>query len=162
MLADTLEGVDALMAGWGLEARHPFFDRRVVEYCLALPPEQRLKGGWTRSIVRRALGAVLPTSVTTRVGKADLGIQLPERLIEHEENRLEDILHADALHPYVSPEQIQGLYEAFRGEMSIRRLTPILRLVVLALWLDQEAGNSLAQERRNAETEARLIQKRQG
>jgi len=33
---------------------YPFYDKRLVEFCLALPPEQKLRDGWSRFILRRA------------------------------------------------------------------------------------------------------------
>ena len=45
-------------------------DKRLVEFCLALPARQSLRDGWTRLILRRALAHTLPEKVTWRVGKA--------------------------------------------------------------------------------------------
>jgi hypothetical protein len=35
--------------------RYPFWDKRMIEFCLSLPPEQKIKKGWTRMIMRRAM-----------------------------------------------------------------------------------------------------------
>ncbi len=56
----------------GVERRYPFMDRRLAELCLSLPGDQKLRDGWTRSIMRRALTGVLPEVVLQRPGKADL------------------------------------------------------------------------------------------
>ncbi len=56
----------------GVERRHPFLDRRLAELCLSLPGDQKLRDGWTRSIMRRALVGILPDVVRERPGKADL------------------------------------------------------------------------------------------
>jgi asparagine synthase (glutamine-hydrolysing) len=52
-----------------IEARHPFADKRVVEFCLALPAEQKLHNGWPRVVLRRALVGLLPEVVAKRPGK---------------------------------------------------------------------------------------------
>lgn len=56
----------------GIEARHPFMDRRLVEYCLALPPSQSMSEGWTRVVMRRAMDGIVPDGIRWRVGKASL------------------------------------------------------------------------------------------
>ncbi len=42
-------------AGWGIEARDPTADKRVFEFCAAIPPEQFVAGGVGRSLARRAM-----------------------------------------------------------------------------------------------------------
>lgn len=49
--------------------REPFLYRPLVEYCFALPFEQKLRPGATRSILRRALRDLLPPAILTRLGK---------------------------------------------------------------------------------------------
>jgi asparagine synthase (glutamine-hydrolysing) len=58
---------------WAIEDRHPFFDRRVVEFALSLPDEQRWQRGRSRYVLRNALGARLPSVVRDRPdsGKGD-------------------------------------------------------------------------------------------
>jgi asparagine synthase (glutamine-hydrolysing) len=68
----ALELVDKAAAPFALEPRYPFFDRRLIEFCVALPMEQRLSRGWTRAILRRAMTDVLPREVQWRPGKQDL------------------------------------------------------------------------------------------
>ncbi len=52
-----------LMAGWGLDYRDPTADRRLIEYCLAIPEEQFILGGQPRSLLRRAFADRLPPAV---------------------------------------------------------------------------------------------------
>ena len=51
------------LAGWGLDVRDPTADRRVVEFCLAIPPEQFLVDAVPRSLARRAFADRLPLAV---------------------------------------------------------------------------------------------------
>jgi asparagine synthase (glutamine-hydrolysing) len=53
----------ATLARWGVEERDPTTDRRLVEYCLAVPPEQLVRNGVTRALARRALADRLPEAV---------------------------------------------------------------------------------------------------
>ena len=52
-----------LMAGWGIDARDPTADRRLVEFCLATPTEQFMRDGVPRALARRALADRLPPEV---------------------------------------------------------------------------------------------------
>jgi asparagine synthase (glutamine-hydrolysing) len=59
-----------------LEARVPFLDYRLVELMFSLPGSQLIKRGQTKSVLRRALGDLLPPVVRDRVDK--LGFGTPE------------------------------------------------------------------------------------
>ena len=50
--------------------RYPYLDRRLLEFGLALPLEQKLRPHESRSIVRRALRGRVPASVLERRTKA--------------------------------------------------------------------------------------------
>ena len=53
-----------------VEVRYPFLDQRLLELVLAMPLEQLLRPGETRSVMRRALAPVLPPAVLRRRTKA--------------------------------------------------------------------------------------------
>jgi asparagine synthase (glutamine-hydrolysing) len=58
---------DGIRAGWGIETRDPTGDRRVVEFCLAIPEGQFLRGGEIKSLYRRAFEGVFPAAeIATR------------------------------------------------------------------------------------------------
>jgi asparagine synthase (glutamine-hydrolysing) len=59
----------ATSAGWQIETRDPTADKRVFEFCAAIPPEQFLVGGQGRSLIRRAMRGRLPESTLTRAEK---------------------------------------------------------------------------------------------
>lgn len=62
----AIERYDRLAASRSIEARHPFFDKRVVEFCLALPLEIKQSGGWAKMIVRRAAERLVPDEIRWR------------------------------------------------------------------------------------------------
>jgi len=53
----------------GVEYRHPFYDRRLVEFALALPEEQRQQADVGKVVLRRALEGRLPEVVGRRTSK---------------------------------------------------------------------------------------------
>lgn len=66
--------IDRHISRFGLEYRHPLMDRRVIEYCLALPPEQRRRPGQTKFLLRQAMRGLLPERVRTRLTKPFFGL----------------------------------------------------------------------------------------
>ena len=59
----------------GFESRDPFRDIRLIEFCLALPPEQFIRGGVRRAFARRVLADRLPPELLAETRK---GLQGPE------------------------------------------------------------------------------------
>ncbi len=72
LIAHALEVADRATTAHGLEGRYPFFDRRLMEFCLALPGNQKLRRGWSRYILRQAMEGILPPVIQWRTDKADL------------------------------------------------------------------------------------------
>jgi asparagine synthase (glutamine-hydrolysing) len=78
--AHGMEMLDRSAARAGLELRHPFHDRRVVEFALALPESQRRRGSTSKFILREAMRGRLPESVRQRRDKADFSHVFAEAL----------------------------------------------------------------------------------
>jgi asparagine synthase (glutamine-hydrolysing) len=53
-------------AGWQVEQRDPTLDKHIFEFCFAIPIEQFLAGGQSRSLIRRAMQGRLPESTLRR------------------------------------------------------------------------------------------------
>jgi len=66
MLVYSLETTARSIARFGIEHAHPFHDRRIVEFGLALPPEQRWRDGYAKALLRRAMAAHVPAAVAAR------------------------------------------------------------------------------------------------
>jgi len=58
--------LDRLGCYFGLEFRHPFFDRRVIELCLSFPGEQKRRRGRPRFVLRNAMTGLVPDVVRLR------------------------------------------------------------------------------------------------
>jgi len=68
------------LAGWQIDERNPLGDRRLLEFCLAVPTEQFVAGGMPRALARRALADRVPRSVSEALPRglqsADWHVQL--------------------------------------------------------------------------------------
>ena len=83
------ERYDRVAAAVGIEPRDPFLDRRVVDFCLALPCMQKLcSAGWPKVILRRAMAGNLPDPVRWRRGKQHLGASFTSAVMRASEDRI--------------------------------------------------------------------------
>ena len=59
-------------ASWfGLDERHPFADRRLIEYAFGLPQSQRFDPPFTKVVLRNAMRGLVPEPIRLRRSKAD-------------------------------------------------------------------------------------------
>jgi len=58
-----LHRVDRMTMAWGLEARVPYLDHRLVEYVNSLPDKFKIRGFERKYLLRRALAGLLPEEV---------------------------------------------------------------------------------------------------
>jgi hypothetical protein len=72
-MAGSRERYSRIAATAAAEARDPFMDKRVVEYCARLPGHLRMKDGWYKRILRDAMAGRLPDKVRWASGKPHLG-----------------------------------------------------------------------------------------
>jgi len=123
----------------GLDVRYPFFDRRLVEFCLSLPSRQRLQDGWTRAVLRRAMDGILPPRVQWRGGKANLAPCFFGNLFHHDRAQLGQALQegADDLAPYLDVPRVQEMYRQWTAGMpqAHRYWETIWYAATLATWL---------------------------
>ncbi len=68
-VARAIYYLDRTASEFGLECRHPFLDRRLVEYVLSLPNEQLFHAGKTKVVLRNALRGILPEAIRNRQDK---------------------------------------------------------------------------------------------
>ena len=80
-----------------MEKRHPFLDRRVVEFALALPEEQRWQRDQPKFVLRRAMEGFLPETIRRRVTKADFSHVFAETLQAAGGERLFDSLTIESM-----------------------------------------------------------------
>lgn len=88
----ALEQCDAFAAAFGIEVRYPFWDKRLIEYCLALPGEQKCNEGWNRIVMRRAMKNILPDEVCWRKNKTDFTPSIIDGIIYDKQETLRKII----------------------------------------------------------------------
>ena len=78
----------------GVDPRHPFADRRVLELCVNLPDAERMSDGWSKFVLRRAMQSRLPAGVCWRADKQHLGLRLIGNLVRGEVDTVQPRLTA--------------------------------------------------------------------
>jgi asparagine synthase (glutamine-hydrolysing) len=79
---------------FGIEVRHPFLDRRLVELMLAIPSRLRSQPGCYKPFLRRAIEGLLPERVRTRTDKTALCSFFYFSLRQRERCKIEKLLAA--------------------------------------------------------------------
>ena len=134
----ALEVFDAISAASGVEVRYPFWDKRLVEFCLSLPPDQKLRNGLGRAVLRHAMKGVLPESVRLREGKTDFLPHLKRGLVQ-DRVLLEKLLFGrqDALQEYIDLKALRDIYNRFAAdphEAESNEVFLIWKVAVLSMW----------------------------
>jgi asparagine synthase (glutamine-hydrolysing) len=135
--AYALEVQDKDSAAFGFETRYPFWDKRLVEFCLAIPAGQKLKNGWNRSVLRRAMTGFLPIEVQWRRGKADFTANAIHGLLK-QRSQLDQLIDQGSIPPYVNAFEFQKIYQTFlaqTSQTSARKIFQIQTVLSLSLWL---------------------------
>ena len=142
MVPHAFEVLDRAAAAAGVEPRYPFWDKRLVEFCLGLPSEAKLKDGWSRLILRRAMEGILPSAVQWRRDKLDFAPHLIRGMLAHHGELLEHLLVDDG-------EGVGSFVDLGAVTASYRRIVEreaaadgndvqmVWRTIVLAFWLRQ-------------------------
>lgn len=128
------------VAAWhGVDPRHPFADRRLLEFCVNLPDEQRMAEGWSKLILRRAMRARLPDPVCWRIGKQHLGPDLAMRLLLRNPADVRQRLAAcrAVLAPYVDAVKLDHAERSWQQPGHWAAAAQILGALHLGSWLSR-------------------------
>lgn len=139
-----LELFDKTAAWFGIEPRYPFFDRRLIDFCLSLPPDQSLKHGWERFVLRNAMQGILPEEVRTRPHKANLESAFRHGLRHHDLAKLAELLEGELedIAAYADTDRLRATYRRLCADepVSTGELSALFEASVLALWMSHDAG----------------------
>lgn len=133
--AVTLISYDFYLDHGCVEMSYPFLDRPLVEFCVAIPFEQRVRPDETRSLLRRSLRDLLPAPIASRTSKAGPDEAIL-RAVDREWPRLSKLL-SDARvckRGYAEPKALRNWL--FKARHGLTHNTPeILRILSLEFWL---------------------------
>lgn len=144
----VLEELNHLASARSVESRFPFWDLRVIEFCLSLPSSVKRKQGVGRQILRSGLAPVLPDQVRTRTDKAEFRPSVVHALV-HSTLDVKSVVNSmeDTLAPYVDVEVARSTVDRFvQDPLAVRPadVVAVLQVLRLGFFLDQHFGSSPA------------------
>lgn len=134
--AVVVEMVEAALSARGMEARFPFFDRTLVEFCLTMPGEMKLRHGLTRFAHRVAMQGILPEQVQWRGTKSPIGLAAIQRLSVVHEHMFQPLLDGVmAANDYVNVSRARGLCRRYQRSPTPEDMFELFPILTLAYWL---------------------------
>lgn len=134
-LAHVLELDDHDSAPLGFEMRHPFFDIRLIEFCFAIPEDQRLRTELTKFVLRGAMKGILPEKVRERRTKGEFAsffVQVFEQM--GGVSFFNDLAIARA--GWVDAEKLRQMARERFGKFRESNLWPLLTAFGAEVWLN--------------------------
>ena len=121
---------------FGMEGRSPFLDKDLVEYSIALEDRMKIRGGYTKFILREVMKGIMPEKVRKRVDKKGFSIPQDEWFrTEQFQKLVMSILQSEvfAKRGYIVPEEAIKLYKKHvMGDINIAK--DIWKWINLEIW----------------------------
>ena len=144
----ALEVLDREAQDAGVESRCPFWDRALIDYSMSLPTQSKLRGGWTRLILRQAMAASLPPKVVWRRDKHDFSSQLRDGLLRSPVLTLAELSASrDLLAPTLDVDRVIALrtkLDDLNTPVSSPELQALWRIGLWSIWCKNEHATAAA------------------
>ncbi len=106
-------------AGYGLEVRDPTMDKRLLEFCFAIPLGQFSGAGHDRWLMRRAVQGLLPPAVQWGIKRGQQGKDIGQRLLasrDEIEEVLERLLNSGQVATYLNLHKVKNAWIRLQQE----------------------------------------------
>lgn len=134
-LPALLHWEDRNSMAFGIEARTPFLDYRLVEYTYNLPGQWKISKGCTKRILRDAMSGIIPDTIRKRKDKK--GFVTEEEKWFYENNILFENTFAEALlytNEFVNTEEAMQLFKKMKLK-KIKYNSIIWRIITFGIWM---------------------------
>jgi len=128
---------DRACARYQVEHRHPFHDRRIIEFALALPEDQISRNGQTKFILRQAMKGLVPEPVLQRTTKAEFSAA---SALVFESETIAPLFHSSliAAQGWIDQQQVSTMYCDSMAKWRRSRNEPLPRVWPLSMVLGIE------------------------
>lgn len=134
-----MELVELYSGAHGIESRHPFMDKRLIEFVLGLPIDQSYKDGWSRIIMRRAMEGKVPESIQWRTNKVSLSKQRRYLYFEKDLQKLEQVYNnVDFLGEYIDIKTVNRYFDN-KHELNYHEFSSFVNTMHLNYWLQSRS-----------------------
>lgn len=125
-------------SAFGLDLREPLNDRRIVEFGLAIPEEQRWLGRDRKLVLRRAMADLLPDELQNRTDKAEFSSVFLDALCRADPDIF---LSPRCAEPgWVETTEVAKMYRRFRAQanrqpvQTLPDLWPLWKILGIEIW----------------------------
>jgi len=124
-----------------IEVRNPFLDHRLVNFCLSLPDNYKIRNGWSKFILRASMQE-LPKEIRWRRDKK--GFVTPEEVwLKGQLRPIVETAFKESLlgeHDFIDVQSFMDIYHLFLDNKGSVRGSDISRTLIAELWLKELFG----------------------
>lgn len=137
-----MERYDDVASAHSVEPRRPYLDKRLVEFFLALPLNQKMRHGWTKYVARNAMQGFLPDRVRWRKGSAQLSTEFIKARHTLEWQYIEKLVAHDLtlVSKYIDYKKFYSIFADFQKTGMLDIDISLWRTIILILWLKNRNG----------------------
>lgn len=142
----ALNQIDGVVSALSLECRHPYLDRRLIEFFLAVPSAVKMRAGYRKQFIQRAMVGITPGSIREKEIIEYFIPPMDQQICNGlEAKRMErDLFYPRArIFHYVKRSEAERMREEYlRKQASYRNL--LWNFVTLEVWLRQWFPESIS------------------
>jgi asparagine synthase (glutamine-hydrolysing) len=141
----SMAGFDRVASRYGIEARHPWSDKSLIEFYVRLPLRHKARAGWTKYLVRKAAAPWLGEHVRWNKEKDHLGRRFYETLLGDSKQEVIRVLAiADSvMGKYVDTSRLASVSQRY-GDAEAYDRGELYNAMTLAFWLSRLKRGQLA------------------
>lgn len=142
----AMERYGRIAAFYSVEPRHPFLDRRLIEFHAWLPPSLRFREGWPKWALRQAMENALPTYVTWRRDKEHLGWRFNLAVMQNFPEGMATVLEPSSgfARDYLDPERLESARQSWLNQGDPEAMESLQMAAVTALCLKAHRADTPA------------------
>lgn len=135
ILRYILHNVDRGSMAHSRETRVPFLDHNLVEFCLSLPSEYKMKGGVSKRVLRDSVRDVLPDKINDRKDKQGYSSPLHNWAKKELKGYFEDNLEQALELPFLNTRKLEKGFSAFAEGKTV--FDPVWwRIIAVNKWME--------------------------
>lgn len=134
---DSIRMRDQIGSAFSIEPRFPFFDKRLVEFCYAVPNDIKFRLGWDRYLHRVAMDDIVPKENQWRQFKFVANPLFERNLFLFEKDYLEKMIYSknSKINNYVDSIVLKDMYNSYQSGKT-NNLVYLWFVMILNFWLE--------------------------
>ncbi len=148
---NCVEESNKMAAARGIVSAHPFLDRDLIEFMMAIPGEIATWQGIAKGLFRESMRGVLPENIRTRDWKSDF-TSFHNNSVARDYSRFQQLMRPDCLavrYGYLDPKGLLSRFSKHKSALNLNVATParwVTATIGLELWLKLFSRSALDRE----------------